>query len=67
MLGPSWQPKILAILAVAISVLSAVSAMVDSDPKTTPDWTMVTANLVTAAALFRTRQVNVSSEGQGIR
>lgn len=60
--GPSWQPKVLAVLAMSALAIKAASAVLDSDPNTNPDWVSLGGSASAVLALFRTRQTNVTSE-----
>lgn len=60
--GASYGPKIAASFAALALIFGQVSAMVDGDAKTVPDFSLVMTQVMIIVALFRVRSNQVSSE-----
>ena len=63
----SWKTTLAACLLAVDAILHAVSAMLDGNPLTNPDWSTVVMLLVAAAGLLFARDSDVSSQDSGIR
>ena len=63
----SWKVRLAGILTALIPVFNAVSAYLDVDPLTVPNWELALIGLSTGIGLLFTRQNNVSSEDAGIK
>jgi hypothetical protein len=63
----SWRTTLTACILAVDAILHAVSALIDSDPMTNPDWNTVIMLLVAAGGLLFARDANVSSQESGIR
>ena len=63
----SWRTTATACILALDAIGHAVSALIDSDPGTNPDWNTVIMLLVAAAGLLFARDANVSSQESGIR
>lgn len=63
----SWKTTSTAIIALVIAVLSSVSAMIDVDPTTNPDWATVGSSVVLAIGLIFARDSKVTSEQAGAK
>lgn len=64
-LNGSWQPKVMAIIGALTAIAGAIKALIDGDPATNPDWTVLFTTISMAVGLFTTRQDNKSSEQVG--
>jgi hypothetical protein len=63
----SWRTTLTACILAVDSILHAVSALIDGDPATNPDWNTVVVMVVAAIGLFFARDASVSSQESGIR
>ena len=63
----SWKTTVAGILTALIPALSAVSAYLDGDPLTTPDWGLAIAGITAGIGLLFARDNNVSSEDAGAK
>lgn len=48
----SWKTTTAGVLSAIIAIGTAVLAMIDDDPSTVADWTVVAASVVTAIGFF---------------
>jgi hypothetical protein len=62
LLGASWKPKLIAVMAAISLVIQFITALIDGDAKTVPNIEAVITQLLIIAALFQTRQNLVTSE-----
>lgn len=63
----SWKTSVSATLVAVIMVLSQISAAIDSDEKTIPDWNRVIEAVLIIYWGWNTRDKNVTSEQEGIK
>ena len=63
----SWRTTLAACLLAIDAILHAVSALVDGNPLTNPDWNTVVMLLVAAGGLLFARDASVSSQDSGVR
>lgn len=63
----SWKTTLASCLLAGSALMQAVSAAIDADPSTTPDWGKFITLLVIAAGLLFARDVDKSSQDAGIR
>jgi len=63
----SWRTTAAAIVLALAAVFSAGGAMLDDDPSTNPNWSMVMAEVAAAGGLFAARDNKVSSEEAGVK
>jgi anti-sigma-K factor RskA len=61
----SWKTTLAGIAAIVAAVATAVSAQLDNDPGTVPDWTMVIAMITAGVGLVLARDNDKSSEQVG--
>lgn len=50
------------IIAALVAVLSSVSALIDADPLTSPDWAAASAAVYAAVILFRAKDRETATE-----
>ena len=62
LLGPSWQTKLPAIIAAIALIIGQVGAMLDADPKTVPDVSLIVTQIMLIVALFQARSNTTTSE-----
>lgn len=63
----SWKTSVSATLVAVIMVLTQVSAAIDADEKTIPDWNQVIEAVLIIYWGWNTRDKDVSSEQEGIK
>jgi hypothetical protein len=63
----SWRTTLAACILAVDAILHAVSALLDGDATTNPDWNTVIVVLVAALGLLFARDANVSSQESGVR
>lgn len=63
----SWKTSVSATLVAVIMVLTQVSATIDADEKTIPDWNQVIEAVLIIYWGWNTRDKDVSSEQEGIK
>ena len=63
----SWKTSVSATLVAVIMVLSQISAAIDSDEKTIPDWNQVIEAVLIIYWGWNTRDKDVTSEQEGIK
>lgn len=63
----SWRTTTLGIIAFIAMLLAGVTALLDDDPETNPDWDGILATGAVALALVTARDNKVSSQDVGIR
>jgi uncharacterized membrane protein YhhN len=63
----SWKTSVAGLGAILVAVGVAITAMVDNDPTTTPDWGIVFAAVLAGVGLFFARDNNISSESAGAK
>ena len=63
----SWKTTLAACILAVDAIMHAISAIIDNDPMTNPDWNTVVMLLVAAAGLLFARDSDVSSQDSGIR
>lgn len=63
----SWRTTSAGVLAIVASVLGAAATLLDSDPKTNPDWPALIAAFTAGAGLLNARDNKVTSEQAGIK
>lgn len=63
----SWKTTAAGILSFIAVLAVNVSAFLDSNPETTPEWSAVGAAAVVAWGLFKARDNDVSSEQAGAK
>lgn len=61
----SWKTTAAGVLSLVALICSAVSALLDSDPETNPDWNSV-ATAAVAVGVMVARDNNVSSKELGL-
>ena len=57
----NWKTTLAAFLAAVVAIAKAVMAMIDADPLTQPDWTLVVTLLIAAVGLFFARDADLTS------
>lgn len=62
----SWKTTAAGIAGILGMLGTAVSAMLDGNPATDPQWSIVIPAVITSAGLLFARDANVTSEQQGI-
>ena len=63
----SWKTTLAAFLLAGGALCQAISAVIDSDAATNPDWSGVVTLVVIAVGLLFARDVDKSSQDVGIR
>lgn len=63
----SWKTTLFGAGGLATVLFTAVSAMLDGDPATNPDWNLVLGAAMPAIGLLFARDNNVSSEQAGVK
>ena len=63
----SWKTTTAGIATIIASVATALSAMLDNDPATIPNWTAVIATATTGFGLLFARDNKVTSEQVGAK
>lgn len=63
----SWKTTVAGILTALIPTLNAVSAFLDGDPLTIPDWGLAIAGITAGLGLLFARDNSVSSEDAGVK
>lgn len=66
-IATSWKTTLASCLLAGAALMQAVSAAIDADPSTTPDWGKFVTLLVIAVGLLFARDVDKSSQDAGIR
>lgn len=67
MFGPSWRTSMAGLFAGLTILIGQASALVDSDPKTNLDLSIVTATVAAIIAAFSARDNKVTSEQVGAK
>lgn len=62
LLGASWQTKIPAIAAAIALLIGQVGTLIDNNPKTVPDVTLIVSQIMVIVALFQARANSTTSE-----
>ena len=62
LLGSSWQTKLPALIAAIALIVGQIMLMIDGDPKTMPNGSLVTTQIMIIVALFQARANLVTSE-----
>lgn len=62
LLGASWQTKTPAIVAAIALIVGQIQTLLDSDPKTTPDVSLIVTQVMIVIALFQARANKTTSE-----
>jgi hypothetical protein len=62
----NWRTTTASCLAAAAAIANAAIAIVDADPSTQPDWTLVISLVSAAVGLFFARDVGVTSKQLGL-
>ena len=65
MFGASWRTKMLGLFAVITVLLGQVMTVLDDDPQTNPDVSLIIANISIGIAFFNTRDNKVTSRQAG--
>ena len=60
--GASWKVKIPAFAAAIALIIGQVGAMIDNNPKTIPDVSLIVTQIMLIVALFQSRANLVTSE-----
>lgn len=63
----SWKTSVSATLVAVIMVLNQISAAIDSDEKTIPDWNEVIEAVLIIYWGWNTRDKDVTSEQEGVK
>jgi hypothetical protein len=63
----SWKTTVAGVLTALLPVLNAVSAFLDNDPLTIPDWGLAIAAVTAGLGLIFARDNGVSSEEAGAK
>lgn len=63
----SWKTTAAGLAGILGMLGTAVSAMLDGNPATDPQWSIVIPAVITSAGLLFARDANVTSEQQGIK
>lgn len=63
----SWRTTLAGIVVALAALFTAAGALLDSDPATNPNWTMVMAEVAAAGGLIAARDNGVSSESVGAK
>ena len=63
----SRRTTTLGIVGILTTVLAAAKALLDNDPTTNPDWTMVISSITAGIGLVFARDNKVSSEEAGVK
>ena len=63
----SWKTTVAGIAAIVVALGTAVGALFDADPLTTPDWGAVVAACMAGIGLIAARDNKVSSEQAGAK
>lgn len=63
----SWKTSVSATLVAVIMVLNQISAAIDSDEKTVPDWNQVIEAVLIIYWGWNTRDKDVTSEQEGAK
>lgn len=63
----SWKTTVAGILTMLVPVFNAVSALLDNDPATVPDWGLAIAAITAGIGLLFARDNNVTSEDVGAK
>jgi len=63
----SWKTTATGLLAIVIAVATALKALWDNDPSTTPDWNAVAVAIMAGIGLLLARDNDKSSEDVGIK
>ena len=58
----SWKTTVAGICYIVVAGAAALGAMLDNDPATVPDWSIVAAAIVAGFGLISARDNKVSSE-----
>lgn len=67
MMTGSWRTTLAGIVVALAALFTAAGALLDSDPATNPNWTMVMAEVAAAGGLIAARDNGVSSESVGAK
>jgi len=65
--GGSWRTTVAGVAAIVVAVGTAVTALLDNDPVTIPDWGAVAAAVMAGLGLIAARDNGVSSERAGAK
>ena len=60
--GASWQVKLPAFSAAVALLIGQIGTVIDSDPKTLPDATLIVTQVLMLIALFQSRANTTTSE-----
>ena len=63
----SWRTTTAGIAAIVVAIGTAVGALFDADPLTSPDWGAVAAAVMAGVGLLAARDNKVSSEQAGAK
>lgn len=63
----SWKTSCAGLGAIVVALCAALSARLDGDPATTPDWKALGAQVVLAIGLLAARDNNKTSEQVGAK
>ena len=63
----SYRTSIMGLCAIVAAIAGAASALIDGDPKTTPDWTTISAAISAGIGLIAARDNKVTSEQAGAK
>lgn len=66
-MGPSWRTSAAGLAAILTAGGTAITALVDNDPLTNPDWAALIAACIAGIGLLLARDNRVSSEQAGAR
>ena len=66
-LSGSWKTSITGIITIVVAILNALKLLVDGDPTTNPDWSLLIASITAGLGLLFARDNNVSSESAGAK
>lgn len=63
----SWKTTALGVLAFLAALVPALTAQIDADPETVPEWGIVATAFLAMVGLFFARDNNVTSEKAGAK
>ena len=63
----SWKTSTAAITTIVAAISGAIKYMVDGDPATNPDWSLIMPQIIAAVGLLCARDNNKTSEDVGAK